>query len=87
MRSGYSDSLLSLHPHLFSCRYGTRQAVIELKDHWLRIIVVGFLIIITYGAVLFAYSMGHISYVGSIREVSIVFGALMGWRFWEKGLD
>ncbi len=62
-------------------RYGTRQAVIELKEHWLRIIVVGFLIITTYGAVLFAYSMGHISYVGSIREVSIVFGALMGWRF------
>ncbi len=62
-------------------RYGTRQAVIELQEHWLRIIVVGFLIIITYGAVLFAYSMGHISYVGSIREVSIVFGALMGWRF------
>ena len=62
-------------------RYGTRQAVIELKECWLRIIVVGFLIIITYGAVLFAYSMGHISYVGSIREVSIVFGALMGWRF------
>jgi uncharacterized membrane protein len=37
--------------------------------------------IVTYGAVLFAYSMGRISYVGSIREVSIVFGALMGWRF------
>jgi len=62
-------------------RNGTRLAVVELKEHWLRILVVGFLILLAYGTVLFAYSMGHISYVGSIREVSIVFGALMGWRF------
>ena len=62
-------------------RHGTRLAVIELKERWLHILTVGFLIIITYGAVLFAYSMGRISYVGSIREVSIVFGALMGWHF------
>ncbi len=62
-------------------RYGVRQAIRELKEYRLRIIVVGFLIIMTYGAVLFAYSIGRISYVGSIREVSIVFGALIGWRF------
>jgi drug/metabolite transporter (DMT)-like permease len=31
------------------------------------------------------YSMSHIGYVGPVREVSIVFGALMGWRFLREG--
>jgi drug/metabolite transporter (DMT)-like permease len=62
-------------------RYGTRMAALELQENWPSILLVGFLLVITYGAVLIAYSLGPVSYVGSVREVSIVFGALSGWRF------
>jgi len=62
-------------------RYGTRLAALSWRENWPRILLVGFLLVITYGAVLFAYSLGPVSYVGAVREVSIVFGALLGWRF------
>ena len=73
-------SALLTAPFIF-WRYGTRLAALELQEHWPRILLVGFLLILTYGAVLFAYSLGTVSYVGSVREVSIVFGALLGWLF------
>lgn len=62
-------------------RYGVKQAALELQENWPRILLVGFLLVISYGAVLFAYSLGPVSYVGSVREVSIVFGVLLGWRY------
>ncbi|HLZ56638.1 MAG TPA: EamA family transporter [Ktedonosporobacter sp.] len=67
-------------------RYGAQLATKQLREQWPRILLVGVLIVITYGMVLFAYTMGRVSYAGSIREVSIVFGALMGWRFLGEGL-
>jgi drug/metabolite transporter (DMT)-like permease len=66
-------------------RYGARPALLELKVNWFRIVLVGLLSLLTYGAVLFAYSFGQVSYAGSVREVSIVFGAFMGWRFLGEG--
>jgi drug/metabolite transporter (DMT)-like permease len=65
--------------------YGKTLAISELKLNWPRVLIVGIMMTATYGAVLFAYSMGTVSYVGSIREVSIVFGAIMGWRFLGEG--
>jgi drug/metabolite transporter (DMT)-like permease len=67
-------------------RYGARLAALELKENWTRILLVGFLMVATYGAVLFTYSIGSVTYAGSIREVSIVFGALLGWRFLGEGM-
>lgn len=66
-------------------RYGKQLVIREIRENWPRIILMGFLMVITYGAVLFAYSMGRVSYVGSVREVSIIFGAWMGWRFLNEG--
>ena len=73
-------SALFSAPFIF-WRYGMKLAILELQENWTRILLVGFLLVITYSAVLFAYSLGAVSYVGSVREVSIVFGALLGWRF------
>ena len=67
-------------------RHGTKLSLKEVQRQWPRVLLVGVLIVITYGIVLFAYTMGRVSYAGSIREVSIVFGALMGWRFLGEGM-
>jgi drug/metabolite transporter (DMT)-like permease len=40
----------------------------------------------TYMLVLFAYSTTTASYVGAIREISIVIAALVGWRWLGEGL-
>jgi uncharacterized membrane protein len=35
---------------------------------------------LTYILVLYAYQSGRVSYVGALRELSILFAALAGWR-------
>jgi drug/metabolite transporter (DMT)-like permease len=42
---------------------------------------VGILTLLTYILVLQAYTIAHVSYVGALREVSIVLAALAGWRW------
>jgi drug/metabolite transporter (DMT)-like permease len=37
-------------------------------------------LLLTYILVLQAYAISRVSYAGSVREVSIVFAALLGWR-------
>jgi drug/metabolite transporter (DMT)-like permease len=59
--------------------YGRRTLATELRVNWPRIAVVGVLNIATYILVLLAYQMSRVSYAGAIREVSVVFGALLGW--------
>jgi drug/metabolite transporter (DMT)-like permease len=54
--------------------------------HWPRILLVGALMQISYGLVLFAYSRSPVSYAGAIREVSIIFAALAGWRWLHEPL-
>ena len=50
-----------------------------------RILAVGVLILLTYAMVLAAYSAGRVGYAGAIREVSVVFAALIGWRWLGEG--
>ena len=38
-----------------------------------------------HAMVLLAYSAGHVSYAGAIREVSVVFAALICWRWLGEG--
>ena len=61
-------------------RYGQRLLVSTLRADWLRIILVGVVMLLTYILVLQAYAISRVSYAGSVREVSIVFAALLGWR-------
>ncbi len=53
----------------------------EWQANWPRIVLVGALILLTYALVLLAYSQSHVSYAGAIREVSVIFAALIGWRW------
>jgi drug/metabolite transporter (DMT)-like permease len=49
--------------------------------HKSSIWTIAVLSLVSYGLVLVAYSRGSVSYAAAGREMSIVFGALAGWRF------
>lgn len=66
-------------------RYPRALVLREWRLNWSRIVVVGVLMQLAYGLVLLAYSRGHVSYAGAIREVSVVFAALIGWRWLGEG--
>ncbi len=55
---------------------------LDLKKEWdinkIKILVVGFLDLFTYLLILFALQISKVSYVAAVREVSIVFSALIG---------
>ena len=54
------------------------------RDHWRESIVVGLLSPLTYVLVLTALALAPVSYVAPTREVSILFGALLGgWALGE----
>lgn len=61
--------------------YGWTQVIDELKIQPGRFLITGFLGVVAYLIALIAYSFAPISYSGAIREVSVVLGALAGWRF------
>lgn len=62
-------------------KYGWKVLKTELADHWLRIVGIGLLIVSAYMLVMVAYTISRVSYVGAIREFSVVLGAMAGWRF------
>jgi drug/metabolite transporter (DMT)-like permease len=62
-------------------QYGYHGVVTVWRIAWLRILVVGMLTLLTYMLVLQAYAIAPVSYVGALREVSIVLAALAGWRW------
>jgi drug/metabolite transporter (DMT)-like permease len=66
--------------------YGWQILQTELACNWGRILSIGLLTVGAYLLALVAYSMASISYVGAVREVSIVMGALAGWRFLKERL-
>ncbi len=59
--------------------YGRRSVVTELRVHWRPILVVGLATQLTYLLVLYAYTLSPVNYAGSVREISVVFAALVGW--------
>jgi drug/metabolite transporter (DMT)-like permease len=63
--------------------YGWRTVASESRSHWLRAAAIGGLSLLAYMLVLISYTQAPVSYGGAIREVSIVFGALVGW-LWLK---
>ncbi len=66
-------------------RYSKDIIMAEWRANWPRIIAVGGLLVLTYWLVLLAYSAGHIAYAGAVREISVVFAALIGWRWLGEG--
>ena len=67
-------------PFIFQ-HYGWQTLKSELGSHWVRIVSIGLLIVTAYLLALAAFSIAPVSYVGAVREVSVVLGALAGWRF------
>ncbi|HEU5367529.1 MAG TPA: EamA family transporter [Ktedonobacterales bacterium] len=66
-------------------RYGPKPMLAEWRANWLRIIIVGVLMMVTFVMVLHAYAISQVNYAGAIREVSVVFGALAGWLWLGEG--
>jgi drug/metabolite transporter (DMT)-like permease len=67
-------------------RADRRALLAEGRRHWPRILLTGGLMQISYSLVLFAYARSPVSYAGAIREVSIIFAALAGWRWLKEPL-
>jgi len=62
-------------------QYGARAAIISWRKNFRQIISVAALMPLAYVLVLQAYAIAPISYIGAIREISIVLAALAGWRW------
>ena len=62
-------------------RYGRRAIAAEWRTNWMRIILVGIFTFLAYMLALKAYTITRVSYAGSVREISVVFAALLGWRW------
>lgn len=60
-------------------RYERAAIALEWRANWPRIIAVGVLNLATYMLVLSAYARAPVAYAGAVREVSIIFAALIGW--------
>lgn len=80
----FALTALMLAP-LMLFRYGGRRLVHALHLGWKRMALIGILTIVAYSMVLVAYSIAPVNYGGAIREVSVVFGALIGWRWLREG--
>lgn len=59
--------------------YGLVGVTAEWGRSWWRILLVGVGMAFTYQLVLRAFRLAPIPYVGAVREISVVFGALAGW--------
>lgn len=60
-------------------RHGWPALMAVGRRQWWRIGLIGTGTYAAYGLVLTAYSLAPVSYVGAVREVSIVLAALAGW--------
>jgi drug/metabolite transporter (DMT)-like permease len=65
-------------------RYGLSALLTKGRPHWRRLLVIGVFNVCGYVCVLVAYSLAQVSYAGAIREISVVIGALAGWRILEE---
>lgn len=62
-------------------RYGKTAIADEWRANWIRITLVGLFTLLAYILALKAYTMARVSYAGSVREISVVFAAFVGWRW------
>ena len=59
---------------------GWRKTLQVGRERWRRILLIGSAGLLAYALVLNAYAIAQVSYAGALREVSIVFAALAGWK-------
>lgn len=81
----YGLSMFMLVPVLTTTynlrRYGWMRFAQAWKGPRIPLIVAAILGVVAYLFALFAYKFAPLSYSGAIREVSVVIGAFLGWRF------
>jgi drug/metabolite transporter (DMT)-like permease len=81
----YTALLFFLAPMLTSPlilrHYGWPTLKSELAAHRISVVSIGLLTVGSYLLALLAYSIAPLSYAAAIREISVVLGALVGWRF------
>ena len=51
-----------------------------LKQHWPRTTGTGVLVVAAYGLVLYALGQGAMAQVSALRETSVLFAAVIGWK-------
>ncbi len=82
--TGYTLMMLGLNGLFFTPvawkRYGWPTMLAVGRRRWRRALLIGLLGLVAYALVLNAYAIAPVSYGGAIRESSIVFGALAGWK-------
>ena len=65
-------------------RYGWGAFAQAWREQPWRLVLGGVLGVIAYTTALFAYSFAPLNYSEAIREVSVVIGAFLGWRFLKE---
>ncbi|HEY8598407.1 MAG TPA: EamA family transporter, partial [Thermomicrobiales bacterium] len=65
-------------------RYRPAALFAEWRVSWPQIVAVGVLNLATYMLVLFAYSQAPVAYAGAVREISVVFAAIVGWLWLDE---
>ncbi len=66
-------------------RYGGKGMLAEWRANWVRIVLAGLGMLITFILVLRVYAVAPVSYAGAVREISVVFAALIGWWWLNEG--
>jgi len=74
---------LIITPFIFR-EYRWERIKSTLTSQPIRVPLAGILGVLAYVIAVFSYSIAPLSYAGSIREVSVVFGALAGWWFLKE---
>ncbi len=75
----YLVSAVYMMPYVF-VRHGWPALRGEFVTYPWRLILIGALIVAAYLLALWAYRLSAVSYVGAIREMNVVVGALAGWQ-------
>ena len=59
-------------------RFSKRETMEIARREWKRIIIAGWLVLISYALILFAFITQKVSYVVAIRQCSVIFAVLLG---------
>ena len=85
----YSYTFLTslFYAGLLAVRFEKTAVTHEWQQHKRSIIAVAALNTFTYLLVLIALGISKASYVGALRQVSLVVGVLLGWRFLDEAIS
>ena len=95
-------AVMRIHPFLYFYGYTSLTALFylvflikrfsknEIRAEWQQnkfsIVSVGILNTFTYSLVLVALGLSKATYVGTLRQLSLIFGILLGWKYLEESL-